>query len=100
MSFRRRTRMVSFRVSEDEFEQLKTISESEGTGSVSDYARLSLCSGNHGAPASVAAEIHKLDNELQSLRTHLERLTALVESTHNAVIGAANSRHNVSRIAE
>lgn len=93
MSYRRRTRMISFRVSEHEFEQLRTISESEGAGSVSDYARLSLCRGSTASPDNIAATIHKLDSELQSLRSHLERLTALVESTHYAVVGAATNGH-------
>ena len=48
---RRRTRKISFRVSEREFEQLKNKSEAEGARSISDFARLALC-GSAKARAS------------------------------------------------
>jgi len=87
MAFRRRTRMISFRVSENEFEKLKTESESVGVGSVSDYARLNLCRGaNPGPPGELEARIHQLDGKVQNLSSHLERLVSLVERTHDAVV--------------
>ena len=42
MAFRRMNRMISFRVSDDEFERLRAKSEAEGARSVSDYARVAL----------------------------------------------------------
>src|SRR5215470_11121495 len=89
MSYRRRTRMISFRVSEDEFQQLKSKSESLGTGSVSDYARLSLCGETAEHSDHLAVRIHE---DLQSLRTNVEQLATLVESTHYAVMGAGSVR--------
>lgn len=100
MSYRRRTRMISFRVSEHEFEQLRTISESEGAGSVSDYARLSLCRGHQASPESIDATIRKLDSEILNLRAHLERLTTLVESTHHAVVGASHNGTHKAEVEE
>ena len=87
--------MISFRVSEHEFEQLKTESESLGVGSVSDYARLNLCSGEHSAPpGQLEARIHELDGKVQDLSSHLERLVSLVERTHDAVVQSPPSPSN------
>lgn len=94
MSYRRRTRMISFRVSENEFEQLRTMSESLGAGSVSDYARLSLCRAQQPPSDGIDSTIRKLDDELLQVRTHLERLTTLVERTHHAVMAGNGHRKN------
>ena len=42
MAIRRMTHMISFRVSQDEFELLRAKSQAEGARSISDYARLTL----------------------------------------------------------
>jgi hypothetical protein len=79
--------MISFRVSEYEFDKLKTESESVGVGSVSDYARLNLCGGASPAPpGELEARIHQLDGKVQDLSSHLNRLVSLVERTHDAVV--------------
>ena len=80
--------MISFRVSENEFQQLKSQSELRGAGSVSDYARLSLCGEQSGPPDPLASRIHELDGDLRHLRVHVERLTAAIESTHSNVAQA------------
>ena len=75
---RRRTRMISFRVSEQEFELLKTKSESEGARNISEYARLTLCK-NHRAPYDrVEPAVHQLSDEIQQLRAHLLQMTELL----------------------
>lgn len=85
MGFRRRTRMISFRVSENEFEQLRNESESHGVGSVSDYARLNLCRGQHIEPTDpLEARLHQLDGKVQTLSTRVERLVSLVEQVVNS----------------
>ena len=97
MAFRRRTRMISFRVSENEFEKLKTESESVGVGSVSDYARLNLCGAEHTVPpGQLEARIHQLDGKVQDLSSHLNRLVSLVERTHDAVVNS-HPRNNGSQ---
>ncbi|PYT11057.1 MAG: hypothetical protein DMG59_27425 [Acidobacteria bacterium] len=65
------TRMISFRVSNDEFELLRSKSESQGARSVSDYARLALC----GSPSAPDDQIvHQLSDEIQQLRLEINRL--------------------------
>ena len=84
--------MISFRVSENEFEQLRNQSQSHGVGSVSDYARLNLCRGQHAeSPDPLEARIHQLDGKVQTLSTRVERLVSLVERTHDAVVNSATS---------
>jgi len=85
MSFRRMTRMVSFRVSENEFEQLRCKSEAEGARSVSDYARLSLCgrtTTSVGTPDTQPMTIQELSHGIQRLSHDIRRLFELMESPH------------------
>lgn len=76
MSFRRMTRMISFRVSEAEFEQLRNKSEAEGARSVSDYARASLCGGT--ARADDERQIQALSDGIERLSGDIRRLSELI----------------------
>ena len=51
--------MISFRVSEREFEQLKNKSEAEGARSISDFARLALCGSNGSSSERVDEGINR-----------------------------------------
>src|SRR5439155_25536519 len=83
MSFRRMTRMISFRVSNDEFELLRSKSESQGARSVSDYARLALC----GSPSATDDQIvYQLSYEIQQLRLEIKRLTGILEGPRRSFI--------------
>src|SRR5437667_491260 len=68
---RRRTRMISFRVSHSEFELLKSKSESEGGRGISEYAREALCRSNREPYDRVDPSIHQLSDEIRQLREHL-----------------------------
>jgi hypothetical protein len=87
---RRRTRMISFRVSEREFEQLKTKSEAEGARSISDFARLALCGSGGGSTDGVNEGINRLSDDVQQLSADVRRVTELLESS--APPGAHRSR--------
>jgi hypothetical protein len=78
MSFKRMTRMISFRVSEAEFEQLKNRSLAEGARSVSDWARISLCNG--AVRSDGGRQIQELNEGIQQLSGHIRRLSELIES--------------------
>ena len=73
------TRMVSFRVSEREFEELRSKSEATGARSVSDYARLALCSSSSHEGDRPDAAFHELTDGLRQLRVDVRRLTDLLE---------------------
>ena len=76
--------MISFRVSEHEFEALRIKSEAEGARSISDFARLALC----GSPAPVAARadqsLVQLNSNIQHLSACMQRVTELLERSDRA----------------
>ena len=87
MSHWRRTRMISFRVSEDEFARLKIKSEAEGARSVSEFARIALCGqtnaasgGSNGHDASAdAVQFTNLRADLQELNASVRRVADMIE---------------------
>ena len=80
--FRRRTRVVSFRLSDEEYENLRRASLTEGAHSVSDYARVALCRGLGPARTSsgdgIEAKVLQLDEQMQVLQDELRRLQAVI----------------------
>ena len=76
--------MISFRVSEREFETLKTLSESEGARSVSDFARLALCGRRVGAPEPTHLDpsLDQLRTEVVELKAYVRRVADMLEQTH------------------
>ena len=81
--FKTRTRMVSFRLSEDEYERLKDLSLMECARSVSEFARSALCKlpGGNGDSSSTAPRMEKLEGAVRQLRTEMHQLRQLVETT-------------------
>ena len=70
--------MISFRVSDEEFELLKLKSAAEGARSISDYARQALCEPANTS-ADTHADIERLSEEIQQLSVEVRRTTALLE---------------------
>jgi hypothetical protein len=79
--------MISFRVSEREFEQLKTKSEAEGARSISDFARLSLCGSGVGSSVRVDEGFNRLSDDVQQLSADVRRVTELLEASAGSVSG-------------
>ncbi len=77
--FKRKTRMISFRVSEEEYRQLQAASLSSGARSVSDFARDNLFCLINAKPASaiegrvdrISEALATLDGEIQRIRSRL-----------------------------
>ena len=74
--------MISFRVSEREFEMLKSKSEAEGARSISDFARLALC-GSPNESHEQERGIHQLSDEVQQLSADVRRVTELLEASRS-----------------
>ncbi len=94
--FKTRTRMVSFRLSEDEYERLKELSITECARSVSDFARAALCklpSANGESAVTAAPRIEKLEDTVRQLKVELRQLRQLVEASMNPAHG---ERENAS----
>jgi hypothetical protein len=84
MGFTRRTKMISLRLSEHEFEQLKATSEAQGARSVSDYARVALCGFSSKPDGNLEADVQKLSGDLRQLNHDVRRLTELLEGPRQA----------------
>ncbi len=87
--FKPRSRMISFRISEDEYQSVKEQSLAEGARSISDYARLVLCRGAAGQCGSggsqamvseIGARINELDREVRRLA---QLVTAVPSNRHS-----------------
>ena len=87
---KRRSKMVSFRLSEQEYQDLLMLCEQRGSRSISDLARDAvftlLVSGNghsngngHGADGNgIENRVHALDGRMQELDREVKRLAELV----------------------
>jgi hypothetical protein len=69
---RKRNKLVSFRLSEQEYEALQNISVSEGARSISDFARAALCEVLVSGKTTSAVARLEGDNTVHQV---LERLT-------------------------
>jgi hypothetical protein len=77
--FKRKSRMISFRLSEEEYQYLRTVSESKGARSVSDYARDTLFRISQAArrpPVEIQAKVDKLATMLDTLNREVQSLRA------------------------
>jgi flagellar biosynthesis chaperone FliJ len=77
--------MISFRLSDHEFERLKTTSEAQGARSVSDYARLAVSGFAIALDDHLETQIQQLSGEVQQLRGDIRRLMELVEGARPSV---------------
>jgi hypothetical protein len=77
--------MISFRLSDHEFERLKTTSEAQGARSVSDYARLALSGFASPPDDHMETDLQQLNGEVQQLRSDIRRLMELLEGARQSV---------------
>ena len=90
---KRRSKMISFRVSEQEYENLIEFCTTHGARSMSDLARDAMCrllpvaghngngNGNGYKPIASEPEIEELYGRLGSVENAVARLTRLLERT-------------------
>lgn len=80
--FKRKTRTLSLRLSEEEYERLRQKSLTQGSRSVSDCVREVLFRFSVGEPASpsngLERRMRKLDSEMQVLSIELDRVRHLI----------------------
>jgi hypothetical protein len=90
-----RTRLVSFRLSEEEYERLKYVCSQKGARSISDGARALLCqsrgfSEDPLTDGSAGIKAGHLIDSLERLNSGINRLTDLVEKLkENPQLGAS-----------
>jgi hypothetical protein len=69
-----RTRIVNFRVTEEEFEQLRSACDRQGARCLSDFARSAMLASPNLDPESVVSKLVVLEGRLASLETSVSRL--------------------------
>ena len=78
MVLKPRVRMVSFRLSEEEYDTLQNLCLSEGARSVSELARSTVC---RALGVSNGSPVVTLEKRVQELDREIKRLSLLVETT-------------------
>jgi hypothetical protein len=92
---KRRSRLVTFRVSNEEFDQLKRICVSSGSRSISDFARTAVLSQTRVATAPQALlteDLATLTSQLADLDAELKRLRGRI----NRILGSVGDQENES----
>ena len=74
---KKRSRVVSFRLSQEEYEALRNLSRSKAR-SISEFTRLAAC--RSAAKNIGASEAEKLDNALENLNNAIDTLAQHVHS--------------------
>jgi Arc/MetJ-type ribon-helix-helix transcriptional regulator len=78
---KRRAKMVSIRLSDDEYRRLKEMTEAQGARSVSDVARsamqLMLSAHQAGLDGTIESRVRELDGRVAVLDREVQRLSAL-----------------------
>jgi hypothetical protein len=77
----RRSRMISFRLSPEEYERFTKLCSERGVRSVSDMARIALQKLVAGDTESdpISFEVRDLRSQIKAMANELERLAAIVE---------------------
>lgn len=90
--FKPKSRLVSFRLSEDEYDGLKNTCIILGVRSISDFARVAVSSAIgerlKTPPNSLETKVMKLDESVGQLNGEVQQLRGLVES----MIGRAEAK--------
>jgi hypothetical protein len=88
----RKTRTISIRLSEDEYGALRTVCESQGVRSLSDFARAAIdhliAGGGAQAQPTVQSRLEVLSSRVEVLDLAVERLAGFFERTGVPVLNA------------
>ena len=86
----RRSRILSLRLSQEEYDLLRDLSAAQGARSISEFTRSVACqipkNGNGAAPLEltpVEAALGALNDTMSNLNRNIQRLTDLLETQKN-----------------
>jgi len=85
-----RTRLVNFRVTDEEFEQLKTASDRLGARCLSDFARSVMLGQADPHPVSSDDRLLSFDRRLTALERSMSRLVAALAGAQLQTAGSDN----------
>lgn len=80
----RRSKMISFRLSPEEFQTLQLACTEQGIRSISDMARMAMLHVASPPPPGdrLSAEVHDLRDKVRGLSFEMDRLSKVIESWH------------------
>jgi hypothetical protein len=81
MAMKKRSRIVSFRLSDEEYDSLKNVTVSRGARSVSEFTRSVACTkeASDGEPEKIGDELRSLNARMEALVHRIETLTCALE---------------------
>ena len=87
-----RTRLVNFRVTDEEFERLKAAADRQGARCLSDFARASMLSQSKSRPDSEPMEdrMDLFDRRLAVLERSMSRLVEALAGSKIQSVGSDN----------
>ena len=87
---KRRSRIISFRLSPEEYESLKNLSKSNGSRSISEFTRSVACQPDSGGTKTVN---NKLDGTLENLNKVVTELDHQVQQLTRILDNSGKSEH-------
>jgi hypothetical protein len=81
---RPRTRIISFRLAEDEYEQLQKLTATDGARSLSEYARAAVCHSlqtNPPADGEYQFGLAALSGSVEALRRDVRQMIFMIRET-------------------
>ena len=75
---KRRSKIVSFRLSDEEYDSLKNVSETRGARSVSEFTRSVACHSTNG-PEKIEDTLRTLTLQMERLDHHLQILAEVLQ---------------------
>jgi hypothetical protein len=83
---KRRSRIVSFRLSDEEYDSLKSVTASRGARSVSEFTRSVACnmSTDGNGAEKIEDSLRTLNDRMQALDRRLQMLTEVLEEKNGA----------------
>jgi hypothetical protein len=83
---KRRSRIVSFRLSDEEYDSLKNVTSSRGARSVSEFTRSVACNTNAGddGTGNIGDSLRDLNARMEALVHKIETLTEALEEKNPA----------------
>lgn len=69
-----RTRLINFRVSEEEYDQLRLASERSGARSLSDFARSAILHSFNGDSQSLVPALSGIDRKVDEMQEKLGKI--------------------------
>lgn len=97
---KKRSRTVSFRLSDDEYEALKSVSALRGARSVSEFTRSVACNAQPNGNGNTAAQdAEKIDDQLRVLYDRMNALDRSIRTLTDELreIGARGSMHTFGK---